>query len=73
MGNSPVLKLKRVVKALFSKFSFALFSVGSKASSIAVPVGFLIPLAPAPLTCQQRTFSRHVCFCCRFNSVLFFE
>lgn len=37
MGNLPVLKLKRVVKALFSKFSCTLFSVGSKASSIAVP------------------------------------
>lgn len=51
MRNLPVLK--GVVKALFSKFSSTLFSVGSKASSIAVPVGFMIP---APINLRVKNF-----------------
>lgn len=70
--NLLVLKLKRVVKALFSKFSFTLFSMGSKSSSLAVSVGFMICL-PTLLTCKGITFCRSVCFYYRFNSVLSFE
>lgn len=70
--NVPVLKLKRVVKALFPKFSFILFSAGSLASNLAVLMGFMICLLTL-LTCKGIIFCKPVYFYYRFNSVLSFE